>query len=72
MFNLLSGVKCHICGMAIENSNYTKDERGASLYWADPKICEFTDVRLNFCGVQHSVEWYGKQIEARKNVTQST
>jgi hypothetical protein len=58
--------------MALENSQYTKDEHGEGIYWANPKICDFTEERLDFCGVQHSVEWFGKQIEARKNVTQGT
>lgn len=68
----LSGVRCHVCGMALENSKYAKDPRGDSLYWADPKINQFTDVKLDFCGPQHSSEWHIGQIEARKNVTQDT
>lgn len=70
MFNgLLTGPKCHVCGMAQANSQYTKDEYGRGIYWANPDICEYTDVRLDFCGVYHSVEWWDKQLEARKNVT---
>lgn len=63
------GPKCHVCGMGIANPDYRKDEYGAGLYWANPKICEYTDERLDFCGPFHSTEWFGKQIEARKNVT---
>ena len=65
----LSGTRCHVCGMALENSNYRRDERGNGLYWANPAICEYTDERLDFCGPIHSTEWWSKQIEARKNVT---
>lgn len=70
MFNLLSGVKCHICGMAQENPNYARGQHGEILYWADPKLCKDTDVRLDFCSVHHSAEWYGKQIEARRIAAQ--
>ena len=69
---ILSGTKCGVCGMALENPNYTKDERGDSLYWANPKLSQYTDVRVDFCGVIHSNEWYAKQLEARKDVTQGT
>lgn len=63
------GPKCHVCGMLIANSEYRKDDHGFSLYWANPKICEFTEVRLDFCGPICSTQWWGEQIEARKNVT---
>ena len=68
----LSGVRCHVCGMAIENTKYARDSRGNSLYWADPNLSQFTDAKLDFCGVQHSAAWHIEQIEARKNVTQDT
>jgi hypothetical protein len=68
MFGLkLSGIKCEICGKALENPLYTKDQDGEGIYWANPKICQFTDVIVNFCGVQHSVEWFGQKIEASKD-----
>lgn len=66
----LSGVRCGVCGMALENEKYTKAENGDSLYWADPKISQYTDVRVNFCGVTHSFEWHKGKIEASKDVTQ--
>lgn len=68
----LSGIKCQVCGMALENTNYRKDEDGDSLYWANPKICQYTDVVLNFCGPQCSTKWWGEKIEASKDVTQGT
>jgi len=57
MFSL-SGVRCHGCGMALENPHYRRDENDEGLYWADPKINPLTDVRLDFCGVLHYHEWY--------------
>lgn len=72
MFGILSGTKCHVCGMALENPLYARSEHGDGLYWANPKLSEFTDERLDFCGAQHSVQWFQEQIEARKNVTQGS
>jgi hypothetical protein len=68
----LSGVRCGICGMALENEKFSKDERGDVLYWANPKLSAYTDVRIDFCGVMHSFEWHQKKIEASKNVTPDT
>jgi hypothetical protein len=58
--------------MALENSNYLKSESGNGLYWADPKINKFTEVRLDFCSAEHSTKWHIEQIEAHKNVTPDT
>lgn len=68
----LSGVRCGVCGMALENANYQKDDYDRSLYWADPKINQFTDVRVDFCGPQHSSKWHIEKIEASKDITQNT
>lgn len=67
----LSGVRCKECGMAFEHKNYRKED-GESIYWANPKICQFTDVIVNFCGPVCSTAWFIKQIEASKDVTQET
>lgn len=72
MIDLLSGTRCKVCGMALENSNYLKDERGNGLYWANPKISKFTDVRVDFCSAAHSTQWHLEQVEARKDVTPDT
>lgn len=67
----LSGVRCHECGMALENKNYRKED-GEGLYYTNPKICQYTDKVLNFCGPVCSSAWFMKQIEASKDVTQGT
>jgi hypothetical protein len=67
---MFSGIKCYVCGMAVENPAYLLDEHGDGIYWANPKICEFTDVRLDFCGPQHSSQWFVEKIESRRDVTQ--
>lgn len=72
MFGLLSGIRCHNCGMALENDRYVKDEKGGSMYWINPAICHLTNVRLNFCGPGCSTEWHEKELAAHKNVTQDT
>jgi len=65
----LSGIRCAVCGMALENDKYTKDIDGESIYWANPKLTPHTDVVLNFCGAIHSYEWYKSKVEASMNVT---
>lgn len=70
MFGLsAAGSTCRICGKALANPEYHKDEYGRGIYWVNPNISDLTDVRVDFCGVNHSNEWFTKQLEARKNVT---
>ena len=66
----LSGIKCKVCGIALENPKYIRDEKGSGMYWANPDLTPYTDVKLDFCGPVHSTQWMVEQIEARKNVTQ--
>jgi len=68
----LSGVGCVECGKALEHQDYRKDEYGEGIYWANPKICQYTNVIVNFCGPACSTAWFLRQIEASKDVTQST
>lgn len=69
----LSGIKCGVCGMAFENKAYAKGQHGEEVYWADPKLSPYTDVRVDFCGVMHSFEWHRDmkaKAEAHEDVTQ--
>lgn len=66
----LSGIRCGVCGIAFENKDYTKGQHGEAVYWADPKLSPYTDVKVNFCGPQHSFEWHREKMEASKNITQ--
>lgn len=65
---MFSGVRCAICGMALESPDYQKDERGEGLYWMNPKISEYTDVVVDFCGPIHSLEWWQKAKAASEGV----
>lgn len=67
----LSGIRCGVCGMALENPEYRK-ERGEGIYYADPRLSPHTDVRVDFCGPLHSYEWHKGKMEANKDVTQGT
>lgn len=68
----LSGTRCYICGTALESGNYRKDAAGQGIYWANPKICQFTDVRVDFCGSTCATKWWEEKIKASKDVTQGT
>lgn len=68
----LTGVRCQVCSMALENSNYRKDESGRGIYWANPAICNYTDVKVDFCGPVCATAWWKDKIEASKDVTQGT
>lgn len=61
---MFSGVRCAVCGMALESQDYLKvfDPWGnvESLYWFNPKISKLTDTVVYFCGPHHSLEWYQK------------
>jgi len=72
LFNLLSGIRCHVCGMALENPKYHKMIDGEGYYWANPKLSPYTEVRLDFCSAVHSTQWTVEQIEAHKNATPDT
>jgi hypothetical protein len=66
---MFSGVRCAVCGMALESPGYLKifDPWGTaeSLYWFNPKISDLTDQVVNFCSPEHSLEWYQKAIAAK-------
>lgn len=64
-----AGPRCHVCGKSIVDPTYIKDEQANSMYWLNPNICKYTDVRLDFCGPIHSTKWLVDQIDACKNVT---
>jgi hypothetical protein len=71
MFDLMNSLvsRCKVCGKPVSDPSYVKDEYGRGIYWANPDICEYTEVRVDFCSAEHSTQWFVEQIEARKNVT---
>ena len=72
MVGILNIPACYVCGKALSDSNYQKTANGQGLYWANPSISRFTDVKLGFCGPEHSTKWHVGQIEACKDVTPET
>ena len=73
---MFSGIRCAVCGLALESPDYLKDTdqlgnlRG--IYWMNPRISEYTDVVVNFCGPKHSLEWYLKAKAAKEAEDEST
>lgn len=68
---MFSGIKCAVCGLPLEAPEYQKDTdylgNVGSLYWMNPKISEYTDIVVNFCGPPHSLEWYLKAKAAKES-----
>jgi hypothetical protein len=67
---MFSGTRCHVCGKALEADGYAREfdifGMPHGLYWANPKLSEYTDVRLDFCGPQHSFEWHQQKREEKE------
>lgn len=57
---------CKVCGKVETDPTYLKDpDVGGSMYWANPKNSPYTDIVVNFCGVQCSVSWHLERVAAR-------
>lgn len=65
-----------VCAKGIEHPEYAKDygHDGAvrSLYWFNPRISDLHPEPVNFCGPQHSTEWFLERMAARAKENEQT
>lgn len=53
---------CHECKKLVTDPTYQKDDMGQKLYWINPNLSKFTDIRLDFCGPICSNSWFLKRL----------
>jgi hypothetical protein len=63
-------IRCEVCGKGPLDPSFRRDEKGQTLYWANPVLFKELTAPVYFCGPAHSTEWCVARITRISSKTQ--